>query len=80
MRLAVKVRGRSQEDPGDVKVRLTAKGRRLVERTPNPIQGKMIGLRSSKKEQLDSTYASVKKLMGIMEFENVKVIFFLDHE
>lgn len=40
----------------------------------------MIGLRSLKKEELDSTYASVKKLVEIMELENVKVTFFFDQE
>ncbi|OGP94708.1 MAG: hypothetical protein A2157_01185 [Deltaproteobacteria bacterium RBG_16_47_11] len=59
---------------------MTAKGRRLVERTPNPIQGKMFEIRSLKKEVWDSTYASLKKAVGIMEFENVKVTFFFDQE
>ncbi len=75
------VRDRGQKDRRVVKVQLTPKGKRLVKRTPNPIQGKMIyGLRRLKREELNSIYHSFEKLVEIMEAQNLKVTFFFDQE
>jgi hypothetical protein len=62
-------------------VQLTAEGKRLAKRAPNPAQGKMIyGLTNLKKGELNLIYDSVQKLVKIMEVENVKVTFFFDQE
>ncbi len=75
------LRDRGQEDRRVIKVQLTPKGKRLVRRAPNPVQGKMIyGLRKLKKEELKSIYDSVEKLVKIVEAQNVKVTFFFDQE
>jgi len=74
-------RDRDGEDRRVVKVQLTSKGKRLVKRAPNPIQGKMIyGLRKFRKDKLNLIYNSVQKLVEIMEAQNVKVTFFFDQE
>jgi DNA-binding MarR family transcriptional regulator len=74
-------RDRDQEDRRVVTVQLTAKGKKLVRRAPNPVQGKMIhGLRQMKREKLESIYESVQTLVEIMEAQNLKVTFFFDHE
>jgi DNA-binding MarR family transcriptional regulator len=70
-------RVRDQEDRRVVKVQLTAEGKRLAKRTPNPAQGKMIyGLKNLEKRELDLIYDSLQKLVEIMEAENVKPPFF----
>lgn len=74
-------RDRDQEDRRVVMVQLTPKGKRLVKRAPNPVQGKMIhGLRQMKKEKLDFIHESVQTLVEIMEAQNLKVTFFFDRE
>jgi len=73
------LRDRTEKDRRVVKVCLTPKGKTLVRRTPNPVQGKMIyGLRKLKKEKLNLVYESVQELVGIMEAQNLKVTFFFD--
>jgi DNA-binding MarR family transcriptional regulator len=75
------VRDRIENDRRVVKVRLTPKGKMLVRKAPNPVQGKMIyGLRKLKKEKLDLIYESVQGLVEIMEAKNLKVAFFFDEE
>ena len=75
------VRDRGQEDRRVVKVQLTPKGRKLVKKAPNPIQGKMVyGLRKLEKEKLDSIYDALQKLVEIMAVQNVKATFFFDQE
>ncbi len=72
-------RDRDQRDRRVVKLLLTPKGKGLVKRTPNPIQGKMIyGLRGLNRQKLNSIYDSFQKLVEIMEAQNVKVTFFFD--
>ena len=72
-------RDRDQRDRRVVKLLLTPKGKGLVKRTPNPIQGKMIyGLRGLNRQELNSIYDSFQKLVEIMEVQNVKVTFFFD--
>jgi DNA-binding MarR family transcriptional regulator len=74
-------RVRDQEDRRVVNVQLTAKGKRLAEKAPNPAQGKMIyGLNKLKKEELNLIYDSVQKLVDIMEAQKVKVTFFFGQE
>jgi len=73
------VRDRDRRDRRVVKILLTPKGKGLVKRGPNPIQGKMIyGLRNLQREELRSIYDSIRKLVEIMEAQNVKVTFFFD--
>ena len=73
------VRDRDQRDRRVVKILLTPKGKGLVKRGPNPIQGKMIyGLRNLRRGELRSIYDSIRKLVEIMEAQNVKVTFFFD--
>ncbi len=75
------VRDRGQEDRRVVKVQLTPRGKKIVARAPNPIQGKMIyGLNRLKKRELTSIYDAVKELVEIVEAQNVKVTFFFDQE
>jgi len=72
-------RERDQRDRRVVKVQLTPRGKRLVKRTPNPIQGKMVyGLGKLTKERLGLIYDSLQKLVEIMEAQDVKVTFFFD--
>jgi DNA-binding MarR family transcriptional regulator len=74
-------RGRDQADRRVVMVQLTPKGKRLVKRAPNPVQGKMIhGLRQLRKEKLKFIHKSVQTLVEIMEAQNLKVTFFFDRE
>jgi DNA-binding MarR family transcriptional regulator len=74
-------RDRDQEDRRVVMVQLTPKGKRLVKRAPNPVQGKMIhGLRQLRKEKLEFIHESVQTLVEIMEAQNLKVTFFFDQE
>ncbi len=74
-------RDRDHEDRRVVIVQLTPKGRRLVKRAPNPVQGKMIhGLRQMRKEKLESIYEAVQTLVEIMEAQNLRVTFFFDQE
>jgi DNA-binding MarR family transcriptional regulator len=74
-------RDRGREDRRVVNLRLTSRGRELVRRAPNPIQGKMIyGLRKLKRGELDFIYNSIQKLVHIMEAQNVKATFFFDEE
>jgi MarR family transcriptional regulator, organic hydroperoxide resistance regulator len=71
------VRDRDQKDRRVVKILLTSKGKTLIKRAPNPIQGKMIyGLRSLNRGELRSIYDSMQKLVEIMEAQNVKATFF----
>jgi len=74
-------RNRDRVDRRVIYVQLTAEGRRLSKRAPNPAQGKMIyGLKRLKKGELNLIYDSVQELVEIMEVENVKVTFFFDQE
>jgi DNA-binding MarR family transcriptional regulator len=72
---------RDQVDRRVIYVQLTAEGKRLAKRAPNPAQGKMIyGLKNLKRRELNLIYDSVQKLVKIMEAQNVKVTFFFDQE
>ncbi len=74
-------RDRDHEDRRVVKLLLTPKGKRLIKRAPDPIQGKMIyGLRGLNRVQLRSIYDSIQKLVEIMEAQNVKATFFFHQE
>ena len=75
------VRDRGQEDRRVVTVHLTPKGKKLVKKAPNPIQGKMVyGLRKLERRKLNSIYDSVQKLVQIMAVQNLKATFFFDQE
>jgi DNA-binding MarR family transcriptional regulator len=68
---------RDQGDRRVIYVRLTAEGKRLVKRTPNSAQGKIIyGLKNLKREELNLIYNSIQKLVEITEAQNGKVTFF----
>jgi DNA-binding MarR family transcriptional regulator len=74
-------RNRDEGDRRVVYVALTTKGKSLVGRAPNPIQGKMIyGLRKLDREELSGIYGSVQRLVQIMEAQNVRATFFFDEE
>jgi DNA-binding MarR family transcriptional regulator len=74
-------RNRDKVDRRVIYVQLTANGKKLAKRAPNPAQGKMIyGLKNLKKNELNLIYHSVQKLVEIMEVEDVKVTFFFDQE
>jgi len=74
-------RKRDQVDRRVIYVQLTAEGRKLSKKAPNPAQGKLIyGLKNLKKGELKLIYGSVQKLVEIMEAQNVKVTFFFDQE
>jgi len=75
------LRERDQKDRRVIKIQLTAKATALVKKSPNPIQGKMIhGLRRLKREELLSIFHSLKRLVEIMEAQNVRATFFFDEE
>jgi MarR family transcriptional regulator, organic hydroperoxide resistance regulator len=75
------VRDRGHADRRVVTVQLTPKGKELVKKAPNPVQGKMIyGLRKMKPGELKKIHESVEKLVEIVEAKNVKVTFFFDQE
>ena len=75
------VRDRGQEDRRVVKVQLTSNGKKLIKRTPNPVQGKMIyGLRKLKEGKLTAIHEAVQALVEIMEAQDLKVTFFFDEE
>jgi DNA-binding MarR family transcriptional regulator len=72
---------RDQVDRRVIYVQLTAEGKRLAKRAPNPAQGKMIyGLKNLKRRELNLIYNSAQKLVEIMEAQNVKATFFFDQE
>jgi DNA-binding MarR family transcriptional regulator len=72
---------RDQVDRRVIYVQLTAEGKRLAKRAPNPAQGKMIyGLKNLKRRELNIIYNSAQKLVEIMEAQNVKATFFFDQE
>jgi DNA-binding MarR family transcriptional regulator len=76
-----RVRDRDTGDRRVIKVELTLKGKRLIHKAPNPIQGKMVyGLQKLKKKELLAISQSVQKLVEIMEAQNLKVTFFYDQE
>ncbi len=75
------VRDRGHEDRRVVMVQLTPKGKKVISKAPNPIQGKMIyGLRNLKQGDLNAIYYSVVKLVKMVEAQNMKVTFFFDQE
>jgi MarR family transcriptional regulator, organic hydroperoxide resistance regulator len=75
------VRDRGQEDRRVIEVKLTPKGKEVVKKSPNPVQGKMIyGLRKMKPGELKKIHDSVEKLVEIVEAKDVKVTFFFDQE
>jgi DNA-binding MarR family transcriptional regulator len=74
-------RERDQKDRRVVNILLTPEGQGLIKRAPHPIQGKMIyGLMRLNKEGLNTIHDSFKKLVKIMEAQNVKTPFFFDQE
>jgi DNA-binding MarR family transcriptional regulator len=74
-------RNRDQVDRRVIYVQLTAEGKRLAKRAPNPAQGKMIyGLKNLKRRELNIIYNSAQKLVEIMEAQNIKATFFFDQE
>jgi MarR family transcriptional regulator, organic hydroperoxide resistance regulator len=75
------VRERDQRDRRVVKILLAPKGKALVKKGPNPIQGRMIyGLRNLRRGELRSIYDSIQRLVKIMEAQNVKATFFFHQE
>lgn len=75
------VRHRTDRDRRIVKVGLTPKGKILVRKAPNPVQGRMIyGLRKLEKGKLDLICGSLRDLVRIMEAQDLKVTFFFDEE
>ncbi len=75
------VRSRIETDRRVIHVQLTPEGRRVAKKAPRPIQGKMIyGLKKLKKDELLLIYASIQKLVEIMEAEKVKATFVFDQE
>ena len=74
-------RERDQKDRRVINIKLTPKGTALARKSPNPIQGKMIhGLKNLQKGKLNSIFNSTRKLVEIMEAEDVKATFFFDEE
>jgi len=66
-------RNRDQVDRRVIYLQLTAEGKKLVKRAPNPVQGRMIyGLRNLKKGELSLIYDSVKKL-GTLPYSEKKL-------
>jgi DNA-binding MarR family transcriptional regulator len=76
-RYVARVRDSNTGDRRIINVQLTLKGKRLVSKAPNPIQGKMLyGLRKLKKGELNIIHQSVQKLVKIIEDQSLKVTFF----
>jgi len=75
------VRDRVHKDRRVVMVQLTSKGKKIVGKAPNPIQGKMVyGLSRLQQKNLNSIYDAVGELMEIAEAQNIKATFFFDKE
>jgi DNA-binding MarR family transcriptional regulator len=75
------VRDRVHKDRRVVMVQLTSKGKKIVSKAPNPIQGKMVyGLNRLQQKNLNSIYDAVEELMGIAEAQNIKATFFFDKD
>jgi MarR family transcriptional regulator, organic hydroperoxide resistance regulator len=75
------VRDRVHKDRRVVMVQLTSKGKKIVSKAPNPIQGKMVyGLNRLQQKNLNSIYGAVEELMEIAEAQNIKATFFFDKE
>jgi len=75
------VRDRVHKDRRVVMVQLTSKGKKIVSKAPNPIQGKMVyGLNRLQQKNLNSIYDTVEELMGLAEAQNIKATFFFDKE
>jgi DNA-binding MarR family transcriptional regulator len=75
------VRDRVHKDRRVVMVQLTSKGKKIVSKAPNPIQGKMVyGLNRLQQKNLNSIYDAVEELMGLAEAQNIKATFFFDKE
>lgn len=72
-------RNRDQADRRVVYVALTARGKHLSGKAPNPIQGKMVfGLKKLERDELSRICGSVQRLVEIMEAQNVRATFFFD--
>lgn len=75
------LRDRNRTDRRVVTVRLTPEGELLVRRAPNPAQGKMIhGLRGLNDDELNTIFNSVRKLVEMVEAQDLEVTFFFDQE
>ena len=75
------MRERDRVDRRVVNVRLTPAGESLIKTAPSPVQGKMIhGLNKLNEKDLGRIYESVKKLVEIMEVQDLKVAFFFHHD
>lgn len=71
----------SATDQRSVLVRLTAAGKRLLERAPHPAQGRLLhGLEGLTAKELSSTHAAVMTLVKVMEAQDVEATFFFDEE
>jgi DNA-binding MarR family transcriptional regulator len=74
-------RERNSEDRRVINVRLTPAGDALAKTAPSPAQGKMIyGLRNLEEKEVTAIYRSVRKLVELMEAQDLKVTFFFDED
>lgn len=74
-------RKRDSTDRRVVKISLTKKGKRLVQRAPAAAQGRLLhGLESLSKPRVLNIRSSFEKVVRLMEIENVKTTFFFSEE
>jgi len=74
-------RNREKPDRRVVKISLTKKGKRVVQRAPEAAQGKLLhGLESLSRQEVKGIHASLDKVVRLMEIQDVRATFFFSEE
>jgi DNA-binding MarR family transcriptional regulator len=75
------VRKREAPDRRVVTVHLTAAGKRIVDKAPEPSQGKLLySLESLSKEEVLEMHQALQKIVRLMELEQMEATFFFGEE
>lgn len=75
------VRKREAPDRRVVTVHLSAAGKRIVDKAPEPSQGKLLySLESLSKEEVLEMHQALQKIVRLMELEQVEATFFFSEE
>ena len=74
-------RRKEETDRRVIKIYLTKAGKRLVQKAPVPAQGKLLhGLDGLSHRQVEGIRFSLKKVVRLMEIEDIKSVFFFSDE
>ena len=75
------VRKRSERDRRVVMVHLTDSGKRIIDRAPEPSQGKLLySLQHLSEKEVLEMHGALQKIVRLMEVEHIKVKFFFSEE